>query len=109
MWQKGMMMLPKTLQQLQFQEYLCSNPDHQQDSQHIEVFQTMLSNAAPNKSAEWKYHRVNMKGLIDSIGDFNNGSFKKFERNNQFKFFCVFLKDMVSVLIDLNQSHRERN
>ena len=69
----------------------------------------MFSNAAPNKSAEWKYHKVNMKGLIDSIGDFNNASFKKFERSNQFKFLYVFLKDTVSVLIDLNQSHRERN
>ena len=37
---KGMMMLAETLQQLQFQEHLRSNPDHLQNSQHIETFQT---------------------------------------------------------------------
>ena len=82
------MMLAETLQQLQFQEYLRSNADHLQDSHHIEAFQTMLTNAAPNESAEWKYHEEKMKGLIHSIGDFNNAGCQK---SNQFKFWYVFL------------------
>ena len=60
---KGMMILAETLQQLQFQVYLRSNPDYLQDSQYIKAFQTMLANAVPNKSAEWKFHEVKMKGL----------------------------------------------
>ena len=32
----------------------------------------MLTNAAPNESAKWKYHEEKMKGLVHSIGDFNN-------------------------------------
>ena len=66
----------------------------------------MITNSAPNESAEWKYHEVKMKGLIDSIGDFNNVSCQK---SNQFKFWCVFLQDVVLVLIDLNRSHGEGN
>ena len=46
---KGMMMLAETLQQLQYQEYLSSNPDHLQDSQHLEAFQNMFTSAAPMK------------------------------------------------------------
>ena len=62
---------------MQFQEYLRSNPEYLLDSQYIEAFQTMLTNATPNESAEWKYHQVKMKGLIDSIDDFNNASYQK--------------------------------
>ena len=86
---KGMMMLVETLQQLQFQEYLRSNPDHMQDSQHIEALQTLLTNAAPNESAEWKYYEVKVKGLIHSVGDFNNASCQK---SNQFKFKSILLR-----------------
>ena len=103
---KGIIMLVETLQQLQFQKYQRSNPYQLQDSQYIEAFQTMLTNTAPNESAKWKYHEVKMKGLIDSTDDFNNASCQK---SNQFKFWYVFLNDVASVLIDLNQSHRERN
>ena len=81
-------MLAETLQQLQFQEYLRSNADHLQDSHHTEAFQTMLTNATPNESAEWKYHEEKMKGLIHSIGDLNNAGCQK---SNQFKFWYVFL------------------
>ena len=103
---KGMMMLAETLQQLRLQEYPCSNPGHLQDSEHLEAFRTMLISAAPNESPEWKYHKVKVKGLIDSIGDFNNVSCQK---SNLFKFWYVCLKDVVSVLIDLNPSHRDGN
>ena len=85
---KGIMMLAETSLQLQFQEYLRSNPDHLQDSQHIEAFQNTLTNAAPNESTDWRYHEVKMKGLIHSIGDFNNAGCQK---SNQFKFWYVFL------------------
>ena len=64
----------------------------------------MLTNAALNESAKCRYHEVKMKGLIDSSRDFNHASCKK---SNLVKFWYVFLQDMVSVLIDLNQSHRE--
>ena len=55
---KSMIMLVEILQQLQFQEYVRSNPDHLQDLQYVETFQTVLINAAPNESAKWKYHKV---------------------------------------------------
>ena len=99
------MILAETLQQLQFQVYLRSNPDYLQDSQYIEAFQTMLANAVPNKSAEWKFHEVKMKGLTDSIDDFNNASCQKAISSS----VDVFLNDVASVLIDFNRSHREEN
>ena len=106
-WQKGMMMLAETLQQLcSSKNIYAPTQDHLQDSQHIEAFKTMLTNASPNESAEWKYNEVKMKGLIHSIGDFKNAGCQK---SNQFKFWCVFLQDVVSFLIDTNRSHREGN
>ena len=104
---KDLMMLAETLQQLcSSKNIYAPTQDHLQDSQHIEAFKTMLTNASTNESAEWKYHEVKMKGLIHSIGDFNNAGCQK---SNQFKFWCVFLQDVVSFLIATNRSHREGN
>ena len=47
-----------------------------------------------------------MKGLIDSIDDFNEASC---QNGNQFKFWHVFLNNVASVLIYFNRSHREGN
>jgi len=103
---RGMLILSEVLQHLQLEAFTSSPmfTDHDNTKEVLRTFQDIVKCEDNHKT--WKHFQDRLAVFLNSYDKFiSQGCIA----NNQFRFWNVFLNDIVSVLIDLNRSHREGN
>ena len=104
---RGIVLIAEALQQLQYTELISSNENASDDLRyHLHSFQEMFKNVQTCESTNWKHHENSMNDFLICLDAFIKDASKK---SRQFKFWTIFLSDILSVLLDLIRSHREAN
>ena len=101
---RRMMLIAETLLQLQIEAFVSSSNFDQSLVEDLQLFRRMVEKE--EKYRDWKYFEKHLQSFICS---FNECIESKSSENLQFKYWNVFIQDIVSVLIDLSRSHCEGN
>jgi len=103
---RGMMILSEVLQQLQLEAFTSSTvfTDQNNATEELKKFQEIVKCEDVHRT--WKHFQERLAGFLTSYNYFIS---ERCSVNNQFKFWNVFVNDVVPVLMDLNRSHREGN
>ena len=99
---RGMVLIAEALQQLQYTELISSNEMHPMIYITICSHFKMFKNVQTCESTNWKHHENLMNDFLFCLDAFIKDASKK---SSQFKFWTIFLSDIVSVLLDLTRSH----
>ena len=101
---RGMMLIAEALLQLQTEAFVSSSNFDQSPVEDLQLFRKMVENEENYR--DWKYFEEHLQSLIFFFNEYIES---KSSENLQFKYWNVFIQDIVSVLIDLTRPHREGN
>jgi len=101
-----MMLLAEALHQLQIEAFAETT-----NFRNRHLFEAALSNfkeivACRDEHKDWSFFQEQFNEFLENFDSFVKEGCSK---NDQFKFWNVFLEDVVSASINLNRSHREGN
>ena len=103
---KGMMLLAEALYQLQIEAFTNSSLFQNQEAvrEKLSLFKEII--ACRDEHKTWSFFGEELNEFLERFELFvKNGCSK----SDQFKFWNIFLEDIVSVLINLNRLHREED
>ena len=101
---RGMMLIAEALLQLQIEAFVSSSNFDQSLVEDLQLFRKMVEKEENYR--DWKYFEEHLQSFICFFNEYIES---KSSENLQFKYWNVFIQDIVSVLIDLTRSHREGN
>ena len=99
-----MMLIAEALLQLQIEAFVSSSNFDQSLVADLQLFRKMVEKQENYR--DWKYFKEHLQSFICFFNEYIES---KSSENLQFKYWNVFIQDIVSVLNDLTRSHREGN